>query len=107
MSRNYRFYLEDTRRMSYERFVNDRKTVTLAIKYLENIGEAARNTPESVKKRYPDIKWAEMIALRNVLVHHYFGINYQLIWATIRDDIPPLHERINQILEIEPPLITE
>jgi len=118
MSRNVRFYLEDiqenslfvleyTKRMSYKRFTRDTKTVMATIKHLENIGEAARHLPQSLKARYPDVKWDEMIALRNVLVHHYFGINYLLIWATVKDDIPPLYQRIISILDSEPPVINE
>ena len=114
MSRNFRFYLEDiqenshyimkyTRRMSYNRFIKDVKTV----KNLENIGESTRHLPNSLKDRYPDVKWSEIISLRNVLVHHYFGINYKLIWATVRDDIPPLYKRIGEILDAEPPFINE
>jgi len=60
-----------------------------------------------LKERYSDIKWNEIIALRNILVHQYFGINYRLIWATIQEDIPTLLERINEILANEPPFISE
>lgn len=118
MSRNYRFYLEDiqenchyileyTKRMSFSRFIKDVKTINATIKHIENIGEAARQLPDSIKNRYPDVKWKEMISLRNVLVHHYFGINHKLIWAVIHDDIPSLLQRIVQILETEPKFISD
>lgn len=67
------------------------------------IGEAASNISESLKTRYPDVQWKEIIGIRNILVHVYFSVNWTLIWKTIREDVPVLHSRIRYILECEYP----
>lgn len=50
------------------------------IRNLEIIGEAARNLSDEVKMKYPEVPWKNMIGLRNVLIHEYFGIDESIVW---------------------------
>jgi len=59
-----------------------------SVKQLEIIGEAIRYVSEQTKTMHPNIKWNEIIGLRNILVHGYFGIDANLIWQIIIIDLP-------------------
>lgn len=56
-----------------------------------------------MKERYPDIQWRDIVGLRNVIVHAYFGLNWDRIWQTVTRDVRPLRTRIAGILQIEYP----
>ena len=60
------------------------------VKALEIIGEAANNVSIDCQQRYPQIPWEEMVGMRNRLVHAYFGINLDVVWRTVREDLEPL-----------------
>lgn len=76
--------------MSYEDFIADRKTVDAVIRNLIIIGEAACHLPEEIPLNHPEIPWNEMRAMRNFVVHEYFGISDKILWDTIQTDLPPL-----------------
>ena len=57
---------------------------------LELIGEAATHIPEIVRSAHPEIPWRQIIAVRNRVIHAYLGIDDDIIWSIIRDDIPVL-----------------
>jgi uncharacterized protein with HEPN domain len=61
------------------------------------IGEAVKNIFEQVKESYPEIEWKEIMAMRNILVHEYWGINDTVVWGTIKKDLPELKEIITRI----------
>ncbi|GAB2633261.1 HepT-like ribonuclease domain-containing protein [Belliella aquatica] len=68
------------------------------IKQLEIIGEAANHLSKELQINTPDISWREIISLRNVLVHEYFGVDEILIWQIITVDIPQLKEKLIAII---------
>jgi len=81
-------------------FADDEKTVFAAIRALEIVGEAARRIPNSYREQHPEIPWREMTGTRDKLIHDYFGVNIGVIWTTIHEDLPPLIESIQRLLEI-------
>ncbi len=66
------------------------------IRKFEIIGEAAKNVPDTVKQRYPAIPWKEMAGMRDKLIHFYFGVDYDLVWSTIRNRLPQLKSLLNK-----------
>lgn len=76
---------------------NDEKSLAV-IRALEVIGEAARHLPESMREQYPGIPWSNMIAMRNVLIHEYFGIDLRVVWKTVHQDLPPLRVTVAKML---------
>jgi uncharacterized protein with HEPN domain len=68
------------------------------IRGLEIIGEATKKIPAELKDKYPHVLWAEMAGMRDVLIHHYFGIDYDIVWNTITKDIPDLRHEIHRII---------
>lgn len=84
--------------MGYEEFVRDRKTNFAVVRSLEIIGEAAKSIPDSVREKYPDIPWKDMAGMRDKMIHHYFGVDYKVVWKTISEDIPLIKPIIKEIL---------
>ncbi len=87
-----------TANMSYEDFLKDAKTQDATIRALEILGEASKEVSEQVKVQYPTIPWSSVARQRDKLIHHYFGVNLDIVWETIMSDIPDLRLQINQVL---------
>ena len=67
------------------------------IRAIEIIGEAVRNLPMSFREKYPEIPWREIVGTRDKVIHHYFGINFEIVWDIIEKDIPQLKLKILKI----------
>ena len=102
--RDYRLYLKDilaalesvetfVEKMSFEEFRADDKTASAVIRKFEIIGEATKNIPEDIRRQYPKIPWKEMAGMRDRLIHFYFGVDYQLVWTTIKIAFRPVRSR--------------
>lgn len=107
--RDWKFRLEDideaidlifqyTNGLNYNSWKEDRKTIDAVIRNLEIIGEAATHIPSEILEKYADIPWAQMKGIRNVLVHEYFGVDVEVLWRTIKEDLPSLKNNIQQLL---------
>lgn len=68
---------------------------------LEIIGEAVKLIPDDVKTRYPAIDWKSFAGLRDKLIHHYFGVDYALVWDVVKNELPQLKPNLKQILTDE------
>ena len=84
--------------LDLERFEKDEKTVFAVIRTLEIIGEAARHIPKSIQESYSQIPWEDIVGMRNIVIHEYFGIDTEVIWRTVKEDLPRLKEAIAEIL---------
>lgn len=82
--------------MDYKHFINDRKTYTATIRELEIIGEATAKVSDDVKGRYPEIPWQQIKAFRNKIVHEYFGIEFEIVWDIVKNELPFLKDQINK-----------
>lgn len=110
MRREIRDYVEDirqaigeietfTRGVTKETFLQDRKTVNAVIRSLEIIGEAAKNLPETIRKKYPAIPWRDMAGMRDKLIHAYHGVDLEILWVVVTEELPPLKPHIEKIRE--------
>jgi len=61
------------------------------------IGEAAANIPEDFQEQHPDIPWYQMKGMRNVLIHEYFGVDKDVLWKTVQEDLLLLKEKMGKI----------
>lgn len=87
-----------TEDVAFEDFaVNDEKAYAV-IRALEIIGEASRNVPLSLQERFAEVPWSYMTGMRNKLAHDYFGIDLEVIWRTIQEDLPALQASIEHML---------
>jgi uncharacterized protein with HEPN domain len=72
------------------------------IHHLQIIGEATRGLSQPFRDRHPEVPWLQIIALRNILVHEYFGLNMLQVWALAEKDLPNLAAQVRSIqLEIQ------
>lgn len=61
------------------------------------IGEAVKNIPDTIRDKNPDMPWRKIAGIKDVLVHHYFGVDLSAIWAVIQEDIPSLKEKLQDL----------
>jgi len=109
-NRDYRDYIEDIYNeiqridkfiagMTYAEFLDDVRTTYAVMKALENMGEAAKRIPPSLRDRFPAIPFKEMAGLRDVVSHNYDGISYDMIWEVVQHDIPDLLPELERMLD--------
>jgi uncharacterized protein with HEPN domain len=84
---------------SYDTFQSNSMMQYACVKQLEIIGEAANHLTHHFIKLYSVIKWREIIGLRNLLIHEYFGIDAKIVWDIITTDIVSLKPQIKEIIE--------
>lgn len=75
---------------SFDNFESDIAYQLASIKLLEIVGEASNHISQTTKDTFPDIPWRQIVGLRNILVHEYFGIDHFTIWDIIQNSIHPL-----------------
>jgi uncharacterized protein with HEPN domain len=85
--------------LTYDEFINDKKTLNAVVRSIEVIGEATKNIPESIRSKYPELPWREMAGMRDKLIHGYFGIDTETIYKAAKQDLPPLKTPIQKILK--------
>lgn len=85
--------------VDFEAFCKNEEKVFAVIRALEIIGEAARNIPKSIRDRYVEVPWDDIIGMRNKVIHGYFGVDLEVIWKTIDQDLPPLQNTLARIFE--------
>ena len=84
--------------MTQEAFENDDKTSDAVVRNLEIIGEAANRLPDDFKAKYPDIEWAKIVGLRHRIVHEYFGVDLDIIWHILQNDLPLFKKMLSSII---------
>lgn len=110
MNRDITDFLEDILAYSQraEEIVRDSKMSTLTefsiesmavVRCMEVIGEAIKKIPESMRTKYPEIKWREAAGLRDILIHRYWAANMAVLVRVVERDLPGLRNVVQQILE--------
>jgi uncharacterized protein with HEPN domain len=73
-----------------DRFFNDRMRQDATLRKLEVIGQAVKNLSEATKSRQPDIPWRQIAGMRDKVIHDYFGVNLEIVWAVVERELPKL-----------------
>ena len=87
--------------MSYKDFLADHKTQDAVVRNIEIIGEAARNIPKPFRTENSQVPWDEIIGMRNVIVHQYFGILVDVIWDIIKNELPKLKKHVESFIKVD------
>jgi len=109
MKRDYALYLKDIlnciakieefiKDMDFEEFVRNDMVSSAVVRKLEVIGEATKNIPESIRKKDKEIPWKDMARMRDKLIHFYFGIDYEIVWKTVKGQLPKIKPLIEKAL---------
>jgi uncharacterized protein with HEPN domain len=86
-----------TQSHTFETFTGDSKTIDAVIRNFEVIGEAANRLPENFKDNHPQIEWFRIRGFRNRIVHDYMGIDYNIIWTIIENNLDQLDSDLQKI----------
>ena len=84
--------------MKRKEFLADEKTMSAVAFKIENIGEASKNIPKQIKAKYKDLPWTEMARMRDKITHFYFGIDYKVVWAVVKKELPAIEPAIIKLL---------
>lgn len=79
-------------------FEQDELIQSWMVRHLQIIGEAARALSQEFQRNHPDWPWAQMVGMRNILVHQYFDIDKDLVWSVVENDLPDLKNKIEVAL---------
>jgi uncharacterized protein with HEPN domain len=85
--------------IGYQAFAEDERTQVWIIHHLQVIGEASNHLSDELTAQNADIPWADIVGLRNILVHQYFGIDLRQVWETAELDMPILKAKVRKILQ--------
>lgn len=110
-NRDYKLFLYDilnsinkilkyTQDMSYEKFIDDEKTIDAVTRNFEIMGEAVKYLPANIRNKFPEIPFKKIAGMRDKIIHNYFGIDYEYVWATIKEDLPILKLQIETALKL-------
>ena len=84
-----------------QKFMKDIKTQDAVVRNLEIVGEAAKSLSKSLREKYPHVAWSDLSKVRDKLIHHYFGVNLDIVWGIVEDSLPDLLSQINEIVKKE------
>ena len=93
------FIISHTNGKNYNQIIEDKVLLRALERSIEIIGEASKKINEEFKSIYAYIEWKKMAGTRDHLIHHYFGIDYDILWDIIENKIPDLHHSIKEILD--------
>jgi uncharacterized protein with HEPN domain len=88
-------YLVNT---EFQDFMENSMMRFACIKQMEILGEAANHISDEIKSGFSTIEWAQIVGMRNVFVHEYFGVDTELVWEIIKNDLPDLKFKIEEII---------
>jgi uncharacterized protein with HEPN domain len=83
--------------MSYEQFLADDKTTDAVMRNFQVLGEAVKKLSPTVREAHSDLPWREMTGMRDRITHDYFGVNYDIVWAVARGQLPKLIPQIEEL----------
>ncbi len=91
---------EYTENMDKRDFLSNHLVQDGTIRQIEIIGEATKNLSKDFREKYSQVPWSDIAGMRDRLIHHYFGVDLQAIWRTVKIDIPDFKDNILAILDV-------
>ena len=80
-------------------FFAERIRQDATLRKLEIIGQAVKNLSDETRSREPEIPWKQIAGMRDKVIHDYFGVNLEIVWAVIEKELPKLEQAIGRLLQ--------
>ena len=80
-------------------FLDDRMRQDATLRKLEVIGQAVKNLSEDTKSRQPEIPWKQIAGMRDKVIHDYFGVNLDVVWEIVSNELPKVVTPLKQMLD--------
>lgn len=91
--------IEDyVKNIDYAAFSKNSMIRFACIKQMEIIGEASNHISDEIKSKFTTVEWEQIVGMRNIFVHEYFGVDLKIVWEIIKNDIPDLKVKILEIV---------
>lgn len=91
---------KDIDNLTENQFMENVPIQDAVVRRFEIIGEAVKNLPEEYKEEHLDIEWHKAMAMRNLLTHGYFGVDFKIVWDTAKKTLPEFKKQIENLLEL-------
>ncbi|MCK5624321.1 DUF86 domain-containing protein [Candidatus Pacearchaeota archaeon] len=91
--------MEFSKDINKKELISNRLKQSAIVREIEIIGEAVKNISKDLKNKHPEIEWKEIVGTRDKMIHHYFGVDLNIIWEIIKTDLPDLKKHILKIKE--------
>ena len=112
MSRDYKLFLDDIRLscekivryttgLTFKQLLEDEKTFDAVLRNLIVIGEGVKHLPLEVQQRHQQVEWREIAGFRDIAVHEYFGIDEEILWDIVQNEVPSLLAKLTEIIAHE------
>jgi len=88
-----------TEGINKEGFFENKEKQYAVLRALEIIGEATKNLSKELKAKYYGVSWRDIAGMRDKLIHEYFGVNLELVWTTVKNNLPELKKQISMVLK--------
>lgn len=92
------YLLKDSENIEFNDFIKNETLKRSFTRSLEIIGEATKNLPKDFRKKYREVPWRKIAGLRDIIIHFYFGVNYERVWDIVKNKISNLKVQIERIL---------
>lgn len=95
------YLLTHSRELTKEQFLTDATLKRAFVRSIEIIGEAVKQLSEDLRNRHPTIDWRSIALMRDYVIHHYFGVDYDIVWDVVSEHIPLLATEVERMLRSE------
>jgi uncharacterized protein with HEPN domain len=92
------FLLKTTENLDYDAFLENELYTRAFSRSFEIIGEAVKNLSADFRKKHNDIEWKKIVGMRDKIIHHYFNVDYKILWDAIKNKLPEIKEKIQTAL---------